>query len=564
LVSNTTAPSNKPELLVNGSRSNVSDVPVLNLNSTLIRNLSETLTNISKSLNITAVNVTMKFSPVVPLNGSSALPKASSTPSPSANISLTAATQTPSPINKTAINITPAPTSSKVSPASGIATQVPSGSSAPNRNGPFLNTPIIGQSTVLPTVNPEDCNVTLDVNGRPVRPSTVATPVFPTKVIRPNNSPQVEVLTPPSPKKVVAVADKKRVVNSNDEVVKSSTESFDHEVEKMVKSGVSREEAFKVINAETKVTSANSHNEEVLKITSASSSQHETQREGVKASSPSPSHHEVVKVVSVGSPDEEIVKVVSVGSTSYKKVRHELPLVKEAKRSKMCFECESRERNQTLGCDEGQVIVSVLASSFGHPHGSCYEPQLWRSNAQCHMDVLSRIAPKCLGKSACDVAADKEYFGSPCAGEEFRLVVNYACAHRKFVLDYEPYEALPEKYQLKGNDNHANVHGKEYHSKEYHSGKGKDHKLGGGNKGKNVGSVHGNGTEDGKYVLNATFTEKGYNASHLSSNVNYSRNDLARYNVSGVGILRGKSNSASSLSVFIAVIATICMAFLQI
>jgi len=378
--------------------------------------------------------------------------------------------------------------------------------------------------------------VTLDViNGQPVRPSTVATPLFPTKVNRPNNSPQVEVLTPTSPKKVVAVADKKRVENSNEEQ--------------------SLQEAVKVINAGTKVTSANSHNEEVLKVTSASSSQ----REGVKVASPSSSHHEVVKVVNVGAPSEEIVKVVSVGSTSYKKVRHELPLVKEAKRSKMCFECQSRERNQTLGCDEGQVIVSVLASSFGRPHGSCYDPQLWRSNAQCHMDVLGRIAPKCLGKSACDVAADKEYFGSPCAGEEFRLVVNYACAHRKFVLDYEPYEALPEKYQLNGNDKHVNIH-----SKEYHSGKGKDHKLGEGKKGKNAGSLHGNGTEDGKYFINATSTAKGYNASHLSSNVNYSRNDLARYNVSGVGILRGKSNSASPLSVFIAVIATICMAFLQI
>jgi len=520
-------------------------------------------------------------------------------------------------MNKTAINITPAPTSSKVAPAipaNSVRTPVPSSSVAPIRNGPFLNTPVRGQANDFRTIKPEDCDVTLEsISGRPPRTSDLpttsqsltkvphATSQSLAKALRSHDASEVEILTPSSPKKAATVANKKRIASSAEEFTKSSTGSSDHEVVKMGVRAASLHEAVKVI-------SAGSHKEESVKATSAGSSHHEA----VKMSTSRPSHHEAaVKVINIGSPNEEIVKVVSAGSTSYKKIRHELPVTKEAKRSKMCFECQTRERNQTLGCEEGEVIISVLATSFGHPQGSCYDPQLWRSNAQCHMDVLGRIAPKCLGKSSCDVAADKEYFGSPCAGEEFRLVVNYACAHHKFVLDYEPYEPLPEKYQLNGISDHTNIL-----SKEYEAGKGKDHLLAGigkdhllagkgqdhllagkgqdhllagkgqdhllagkgqdhllAGKGKdhllgerkNGKSVHGNGTEvEGKYVVNATSTDKKYNASHLSTNGNYSRNDLARYNVSGVGILRGKSNSASSLSFCIAIFTALCMTFLQI
>ncbi|KMS65330.1 hypothetical protein BVRB_037080, partial [Beta vulgaris subsp. vulgaris] len=148
-------------------------------------------------------------------------------------------------------------------------------------------------------------------------------------------------------------------------------------------------------------------------------------------------------------------------------------------------------------------------------------------------------------------------------------------------LDYDVYELESNNYvNVQGIENangYVSIQGKEYvnsnvfvsaqgkdyvNSNEYVSVQGKEYVRSRGNDFNAEGKLLSKGK--GKAVSNATATDKKYDASSLSNNGNYSRNDLARYNVSGVGILRGKANSASSSSVFIAVFVTIIMAVLTI
>jgi hypothetical protein len=95
----------------------------------------------------------------------------------------------------------------------------------------------------------------------------------------------------------------------------------------------------------------------------------------------------------------------------------------------MCFEASTSDKTQTLGCDAGEIITGFVSSSFGLPQGTCFNSKLWKANAACHKDVVDVIQPQCLGKSSCEVSADPNVFGTPCATRDgrYRLLVSYIC-----------------------------------------------------------------------------------------------------------------------------------------
>lgn len=96
--------------------------------------------------------------------------------------------------------------------------------------------------------------------------------------------------------------------------------------------------------------------------------------------------------------------------------------------AKFCQEAEEDEY-MFLECGTGGIIDRISFASFGQYVGSCGLG--FATIGECHFEgTTSVIENECLGKSSCQLIADKkEVFGDACRKDDHFLIVKYICRY---------------------------------------------------------------------------------------------------------------------------------------